>query len=615
MFEFRGCFTIRIVLVNSVKALPLEWFRGSEVVIERSRLSMSEPVTDSSSPSAPKLSPVEKIKLEGNYLRGTIAQELVDGTDAFSKASEAILKHHGTYLQDDRDLRSNTKDRPLILMVRTRIPGGRLTPEQMLAEIDLGDQLGNQTIRLTTRQAIQHHGIPKGNLRELIHRINEIKLSTLAACGDVNRNVMCCPAPYKNAIYDELHRVTDRLVEHLAPKTKAYYELWVKDLASDEKELVGGATEDDVVEPIYGKTYLPRKFKSGIGLPYDNCIDIYTQDLGFLAIIRDGKVVGFNVLVGGGMGTTPANKKTYPALAKRMAFCTLEQVCAVAEAVVKVQRDHGNREDRKQARMKYLVDRWGIERFRSTVEEYYGGKLPDCEPDDVTGHDDHIGWFEQGDGKWFYGLNIENGRVKDDERTQLKQAIRDVCNEFGFPLRVTSHQSLLFCDVESSQREALMRVFRRYGVKTSEEFSTVRRWSMACVAWPTCGLAITESERALPGIMDELEPVLESLGLQDEAFTVRMTGCPNGCARPYNADVGIVGKAKDRYTLYLGGGRLGKRLGFVYKDMVAREELLTELRPVLVCFKERRENGESFGDFCHRMGAEELAAAASGYVA
>lgn len=557
-------------------------------------------------PKPVKLSPVEKIKVESRYLRGTIADELVDGTDAFSKSSEALLKHHGTYMQDDRDQRSVSKDRSLIMMIRSRIPGGRMTSDQLMAEIDLGDQLGNGTVRLTTRQVIQHHGVPKGSLRELIRRVNEIGLSTLAACGDVNRNVMCCPAPYVNPIYRQLHEVTDRLVAHLAPRTKAYHEIWLSDPVAGEKELVGGATEDDVVEPIYGKTYLPRKFKSAIGLPFDNCVDIYTNDLGFLAIIRDGVIVGFNVLVGGGMGMTPANKKTYPALAKRMAFCTVEQVCAVAEAVVKVQRDHGNRADRKQARMKYLVDKVGIDRFRAMVQDYYGASLPDCEPDDVTGHDDHIGWFEQGDGKLFYGLNIENGRVYDGQDKRIKQALREICGEFGFPIRLTAHQSLIFADIDPSQRDRVMAILDRHGVQRSEKYSQVRRWSMACVAWPTCGLAITESERALPGVMDEFEPMLESLGLQDEQFTVRMTGCPNGCARPYNADIGIVGKAKDRYTVYLGGGRLGKRLAFVYKDMVSRETLIAELRAVFELFRDGRQAGESFGDFCARQGRDAL---------
>ena len=569
-------------------------------------------MSDQSAPNANasaepvKLSGAEAAKIESNYLRGTIAEELHDGTLGFSKSSEVLLKHHGTYIQDDRDARKVSKDRIPMMMVRTRIPGGRLTPGQLLAEIGIGDKLGNSTIRLTTRQAIQHHGVPKSELRELIRRIHDVKLSTLAACGDVNRNVMCCPAPFKTPVYETLHSVTDALVEHLAPRTKAYYEIWLQDQETGEKELVGGATENDIIEPIYGKTYLPRKFKAAIGLPHDNCVDIYTQDLGFMAIVRDGQVIGFNVSVGGGLGTTPANKKTYPALAKRMAFCTIDQVCGVAEAVVKVQRDHGNREDRKVARMKYLVDRWGIDKFRATVEEYYGAKLPDLEPEDVTEHDDHMGWHEQGDGKFFYGLNIENGRVSDTESILLKSALKKVCHDLQLPMRVTSHQSLIFADVAADQREELMGILRSHNVPTTEQFSTARRWSMACVAWPTCGLAITESERALPGVMDELEAMVAELGLADEKFTVRMTGCPNGCARPYNADIGLVGKAKEKYTVFLGGGRLGKRLGYIYQDLVHRDDLLGLLKPVFRCFQQQRTPDESFGDFCDRLGKEGL---------
>lgn len=568
----------------------------------------------SSASGAKELSAVEATKLASNYLRGTIRQELREDSESFDKDNTTLLKFHGTYQQDNRDARAANrsaggKDKEITMMIRTRIPGGRLTSAQMLAELDLCDEVGNQTLRLTSRQALQHHGVPKKNLWQLIHRINEIKLSTLAACGDVNRNIMCCPAPFKTPLYNELHKITDELTEHLAPKSKGYYEIWVRDINSDDPgELVGGTAESDVIEPIYGKTYLPRKFKTGIALPFDNCIDIYTQDLGFLAVIRDGKIVGYNVLVGGGMGTTPANKKTYPALAKRMAFVTPDQVLLAAECVVKVQRDFGNREDRKVARLKYLVNNWGIEKFKATVDEYAGTKFAACESDDVHGFDDHIGWGEQGDGLQFYGLNIENGRLYDDEKVQIKRAVREICTTLNRPLRLTSHQSLLICDLDQPAKKELMDILRRNNVRTSEQTSTVRRWSMACVAWPTCSLAITESERALPGVIDEMEPILKELGLEEEKFTVRMTGCPNGCARPYNPDIGLVGKAKDRYTVYLGGRLLGNRLGFIYKDLVPRDSIIPLLKPVFVYYKAERNPGESFGDFCFRKGKEDLLA-------
>lgn len=567
-------------------------------------------------PSKPekKLNPVELLKEQSQFLRGSIPEELQADTPKFGKDSIQLLKHHGTYQQDNRDQRAElrkqgSKEKAYSMMLRTRLPGGRITADQMLVEMGLGDELGDHTIRLTTRQAIQHHGILKQNLREVIHRINEAKMSTLAACGDVNRNIMYCPAPFASPIHDQLEHYAFELTERLSPKTRSYYELWIKDPESDEKELVGGGPESDVVEPLYGKTYLPRKFKTAIGFCHDNCIDIYTQDLGFLAVIRDDRLLGFNVLVGGGMGTTPAKKDTFPAIAHRMTFIEPEQIYEMAEAVIKVQRDHGNRGDRKTARMKYLIHRWGLPKFKAHVEEYFGQSLPEPDSDDVRGFDDHMGWNEQGDGKWFYGLNIENGRVADTADHQMKSAIREICKSFKCDMRVTAHQSLLFTNIEEDAKSELEAVLKSHQVKMSEEFSTVRRWSMACVAWPTCGLAITESERALPSIIDELEVELARLGLDSEAFTLRMTGCPNGCARPYNADVGLVGKAKDRYTLFLGGRLLGNRLGYIYKDLVPRDKVIAELSAVFKYFKGQREENESFGDFCHRIGQEALEAA------
>jgi sulfite reductase (ferredoxin) len=565
-----------------------------------------------------KLSPVEEIKVQSNYLRGTILEDLASESDEFAKPNTQLLKFHGTYQQDNRDSRNSKGDegkagKQFSMMTRTRIPGGRLTAEQMIAHLDLCDELGNATLKCTTRQALQLHGILKQDLRATIRRIDEVQLSTLAACGDVNRNVMCCPSPVKNAVHDELRRLTEALKDHLAPRTSGYYELWLKDDETGEESLVAGGQPEAEVEPIYGPTYLPRKFKIAIGLPEDNCVDIYTNDLGFLAVVREGQVIGYNVLVGGGMGTTPSAKKTFPALAKRMAFTTPDQACAVAEAVVKVQRDYGNRADRKVARMKYLIADRGIEWFRAEVEKYYGSKLPDCTEDEVHGFDDHLGWAEQGDGLWFYGWNVENGRLYDDADRRWKSAIREICAELQPQLVLTPHQSILFTEIAEANKGRLEAIIKQHGLPLSEEISTVRRWSMACVALPTCGLAVTESERVLPELMDQLEADLSRLGLQSEAFTVRMTGCPNGCARPYNADIGLVGKTKGKYTVFLGGQLLGTRLNTIYKDLVPFEELASTLFPVFMAFKHHRLAAEAFGDFCHRVGNEQLAAWAEQY--
>ncbi len=559
------------------------------------------------STDAKKISPVETIKIESNFLLGTIGQEIAADVDHFDKSNLQLLKFHGTYQQDDRDDRLSAKKagggKAYSMMVRLRIPGGRITSDQMLSMLDLCEQLGNSTMKITTRQTIQLHGILKDDLRPTIKRINDIALSTLAACGDVNRNIMCCPAKRNDGIHAELEQLTDDLTAALAPRTPAYHELWVTDPATGEKTQHGGGE----VEPLYGPTYLPRKFKIGIALPEDNCIDIYTQDIGFLAVVRDGKIIGYNVLAGGGMGRTPSAAKTFPALAKRMAFCKPEQAVGVAQAILKVQRDNGNREDRKVARMKYLINDWGIEKFRVEVEKYFGESLPDCTEDDVTGFDDHMGWQEQGDGQWSYGWNIENGRLHDDQAVQLKAAVRAVCREFQTEIRMTGHQSLIFTDIDEGDKQKLIGLIKQHGATTTEETSTVRRWSMSCVALPTCGLAITESERRLPSIIDALERPLAKLGLDKERFTIRMTGCPNGCARPYNADLALVGKAKDKYTLFAGGGWLGNRLAYIYKDLVTDDSVVDEIIAIFAAFKANREGDESLGEFCTRVGAEDLA--------
>ncbi len=461
-----------------------------------------------------KPSPVEVFKLESRYLRGEIGPELQDGNDFFGKSSVQLLKHHGTYQQDDRDARTAGRAeghkgpvaKVFSFMVRTRVPGGKLTGDQLLAELDLCDEVGNTTLRITSRQGLQLHGVLKDNLKQAIQRINEVQLTTLAACGDVERNIMCCPAPHhQDPVHAEMQDLADRLAAHLAPRSRAYHEIWLTDPETGEEQLVGGGPTTDDVEPIYGPTYLPRKFKTAIGLPSDNCVDLYANDLGLMAIVEAGRIVGYNVLVGGGMGVTPSAEKTFPALAKRMAFVRPEEVVDVATAVIKVQRDFGNRSDRKIARLKYLIHNWGLPKFKGKVEEYYGHPLADPHPDDVHGFDDHIGWHEQGNGRLFYGLNVENGRIEDDGNFRLKTVLREVCRRFRPGIRLTSHQSLLLTDLEPADRPAVEQVLRSHGVKLLDEISTVRRWSMACVAWPTCGLSITEAERALPGIIDGLE--------------------------------------------------------------------------------------------------------------
>ncbi|MBA62013.1 MAG: NADPH-dependent assimilatory sulfite reductase hemoprotein subunit [Planctomycetaceae bacterium] len=571
----------------------------------------------SSANKDPKPSAIEVFKNDSEYLLGDIDTELVDENNFFGKGSVQLLKHHGTYQQDDRDVRGQIQEdgskRRFIYMVRTRIPGGRMTTDQFLAHLDLCDEVGNSTLRITSRQTLQLHGVIKSDLKATIKRINDTELTTLAACGDVARNTMCCPAPYKNNIYDELRELTDEIAESLRPQTSSYHELWITDTETGEKCLAGDESEaslsgylGDDVEPLYGRQYLPRKFKIGITLPHDNCIDVYTHDLGLIAVLNDDNIIGYNVLVGGGQGRSPSAKKTFPALGQKLCFATREQVVSIIEAVVKVQRDYGNRADRKVARMKYLIHRWGIDTFRAKVEEYWGGPLTDPDPTDVSEHEDHMGWYEQGDGNWFYGLNVENGRLKDTETMKLKTAIRKVCQQLRPGIHLTAHQSLLFTDVADEDRAKLEDILIQHGVILSGEISNARLWSMACVAWPTCGLSITESERALPGILDQLEIALENMGLAEEKFTVRMTGCPNGCARPYNPEIGLVGRAKNKYTMFVGGARIGNRLGFIHKDMLPAEEVVPSIVKLFEYFKEDRQGDESIGDFCARKGNDAL---------
>ncbi|MGC1274707.1 MAG: NADPH-dependent assimilatory sulfite reductase hemoprotein subunit [Planctomycetaceae bacterium] len=564
----------------------------------------------------PELSKTEHIKSGSRFLRGTLREELKNDSPEFSDDATQLLKFHGSYQQDNRDLRraknpdGTPKGRHFIMMIRTRLPGGRCSAAQLLAELELADTFGNGTLRLTSRQGFQLHHVLKKNIRETIAAINEAKLSTIAACGDVSRNVMSCPAPIRgDGVRDEMYAMAAKFAEHFKPKSEAYYEVWLRDLDEPESPQVNVTDPQAAfeVEPIYGLVYLPRKFKFGFGLPDDNCVDCYGNDLGFITVHENGKVIGYNALPGGSMGQTPSRKDTFPAVGKRMAFVEPGQMIDFATAVVGVQRDNGNRSDRKRARMKYLLADWGVPKFKAKVEEYLGYTLPDPHPTEVHDVDDHLGWREQGDGNLFLGLAVPDGRIEDVEGgAQWKTAIREILAKHAMECRVTAICGLLLCDIPPEAKPEINAVLRKHKIPLAEELSLLRRYSMACVALPTCGLAVTESERVIHDVIHAVEARVAKYGLSKERIAIHMTGCPNGCSRPYTPDIGIVGKTLGKYTLYLGGNILGTRIGFIYADTVPLDKLADVVSPALAYYKQARKDGEGFGDFCHRVGKEDL---------
>jgi sulfite reductase (ferredoxin) len=588
--------------------------------------------TPAPAPAAAKPSKVEAVKVASQYLKLILAEDLVNGQTHISEDAASVLKFHGSYQQDDRDVRTQMKregkEKAFQFMVRVRMPGGKLsTADQYLTCARLAETVGNGTLRVTTRQEFQLHGVLKADLGTTIRAINEALLSTLAACGDVERNVLSCPAPIRDALHDALQADADRWASHAAPRTSSYWDIWLdgerieNPLLPPPQPAQVHTAGDDPVEPLYGKAYLPRKFKTAFAFPDDNCTDVHANDLGYLAVVEGGEIRGYNVLVGGGLGTTPSAQKTFPFLGVPLCYVDRADILRIGEAVLKVFRDFGNRSDRKRARLKYIIHDWGLPAFRAKVEEYLGGPLEDPKPVFVTGVDDHLGWHEQGDGKLFLGLPVENGRIKDDGPYRLFSGLKAFFERYRTPARLTCQQSILLADIEPSWKPAVERWLEEYGIATVEQVSTVRRWSMACPALPTCGLAVTEAERALPSVLDELEAELIRLGLDGERFTVRMTGCPNGCARPYNAEIGLVGRSASKnpdgtpgpgtYTIFLGGRTTGERLNVEYKDYVPIDRVVAELSPVLARFKAERLDNETFGDFCHRLGVEELAGVAS----
>jgi sulfite reductase (NADPH) hemoprotein beta-component len=549
--------------------------------------------------AAPKaLHKNEQLKAESNFLRGHILRDLGDASSGtITEDSAQLTKFHGVYPQDDRDLRAQRrkegKEKAYIFMARIRVPGGVCTPAQWLAMDAIADKHGNATLKITNRQAFQLHGVIKGELRPAIREVNEALLDTLAACGDVVRNVMCNPNPHLSAIHAETLEIVKALSRHLSPRTPAYHEIWV-----DETLVAGGEPEGDV-EPIYGKTYLPRKFKIVFAIPPSNDVDVYANDLGFIAITDDaGRLVGFNVTVGGGMGMSHNQIETYPRLAEILGFCRPDQVVEVAEKIVTVQRDFGDRTDRKHARFKYTVADRGLVWIRQEVERRLGWELGSPRRFEFTDTGDRYGWTEGPNGDSHFTLFVENGRVKD----ATKLALREIAKIHKGDFRLTPNQHLMIASVAPSERPRIEALLKEHVLDTAHRATGLRLNAMACVALPTCGLALAESERYLPDLVTLLDSEVEAAGLRDDAIVIRMTGCPNGCGRPFLAEIGFVGKAPGKYNMYLGAAFNGSRMNALYKPSVAAADIVPIVRPMLRRYASERLVGERFGDFSIRVG-------------
>ncbi len=569
-----------------------------------------------STPTTKKLAKVEHLKTDSNYLREPVASELLLDTNFFTEDAIQILKFHGSYQQDNRDNRAKGQEKDYQMMLRTRNPGGFIPPQLYLALDKLASDYGNETIRATTRQGFQMHGILKKNLKPAIAAIVKNLGSTLGACGDLNRNVMAPPAPFKNnPEYMYALEYADNVADLLTPQTGAYYDIWLdgeKVITGEEAPAAKAARQEDGFvegeEPIYGMQYLPRKFKIAVTVPGDNSIDLFSQDLSLIVITNDKKeLLGFNIYAGGGLGRTHNKEETFARIADPIGYVEKDDIYDLVKAIVATQRDYGDRTNRRHARMKYLINDWGVEKFTAKVEEYFGKKIAPLHPTIEFKYIDFLGWHEQGDGKLFLGISIVNGRIKDEGTLQLRTALRALVTKYQMPMRVTPHQNVLIYDISPADRAEIDLLLTTHGVEPDPtKIDPLVRLSMACPALPTCGLAVTESERVMPSVNERFRVLLTELDLADEQFVMRMTGCPNGCARPYMAEVGFVGSFPESYQVWLAGCPDQTRLAQVYTDKMHIDDLETFFTPMFIYFKKDRKTGEGFGDFCDRVGLESI---------
>lgn len=542
-----------------------------------------------------KLTHNEFLKEANPTLAGAISETLADANvDHFTDDDTQFLKFHGIYQQDDRDKRKVAKH--YLFMVRTKFPGGVLTPAQYLVCDRLATEYGNNTLRITTRQDFQFHGVIKTGLRQTIKALNDTLITTIAACGDVERNVMAPPTPATSPLVDQVTAIARELSNQLAPATPAYHKIWID---GQPLNLDDEATKS-FVDPLYGKLYLPRKFKTAFVIPPLNDIDIFTNDLGYVVIAEHDRLLGYNLLAGGGMGMSHGNAQTFPRLADVVGFLPPEQLEATTKAAITIHRDFGDRTNRRHARLKYVLEARGVDWFRAELEQRAAIKLAPARPFTFTRQGDLLGWHAQTNGNYFLGLFVENGRIRDAAGYQLKTSLRKAIEQYQPEIRLTASQNILLVNVRTDQRDGLARVLAEHGVAVDNPFTPTRLASMACPALPTCGLSLAESERIMPDLLSRIENLLAEVGLQNQEIVIRMTGCPNGCARPYMAEIGFVGRAPNKYQVYLGGNEASTRLNRLFKENVKTEDIINELRPLLTRYAGERRPGERFGDFCER---------------
>jgi sulfite reductase (NADPH) hemoprotein beta-component len=549
------------------------------------------------------LSAVEKIKQKSDGLRGTIAEGLRDEiTGAISEDDQALLKFHGMYQQDDRDRRDERSEKKLerlwSFMIRLRLPGGFLTPEQWIATHHIAGEHSTGVIKITTRQTLQLHGLLKSDIKPTIHAFSEAKLDSVATCGDINRNVICAAHPLQSAIHEQIHAYAGRLSELMLPKTRAYYEIWL-----DEEKIADKKDEED---PLYQDRYLPRKFKIAIAIPPNNDVDALANDLALIAIIEKDELKGFNIAIGGGLGTTHGNPDTYPRLATVIGYVPVssgdDKLFKTVYEIVTIQRDYGNRSDRKLARLKYTIDKYGIEWYKNELEQRTGFALEEARNYVFTERSDYYGWEQNHQGLWYFTPFVENGRILDDEKMALKTALLEIAHTGKANFRFTVNQNLILGDISKNDKPAIDQILQKYGViGFTASASAIRKNSIACVALPTCPLALAEAQRYLPELIGKIEPLLASHQLSEEDIIIRMTGCPNGCGRPYVAEIGFVGTGPGRYNMHLCGDHEGARLNRIYKENLNEPAILKELDLLFRLYKKERATGERFGDFSLRQ--------------